>query len=153
MTKSLDLGCGSFPKNPFNADQLFGVDVRDDLEANVKSADLVIDPIPYEDESFEYLTAGLRQLSCPACRRSASADFCGGPRRAPRSCRGPVSVGDAHVDRRSSRRSHRPPLGRCHRPWCSNSTRMPIWSSPPPDRASPPGFRPHAARVGSGPRS
>lgn len=57
MTKSLDLGCGSFPKNPFNADQLFGVDVRDDLEANVKSADLVIDPIPYEDESFEYLTA------------------------------------------------------------------------------------------------
>lgn len=72
MTKSLDLGCGSFPKNSFNADQLFGVDVRDDLKANVKSADLVIDPIPYEDESFEYLTAGLRQLSWPACRRSAS---------------------------------------------------------------------------------
>lgn len=57
MTKSLDMGCGTRPKNPFNADELFGVDVRDDLEANVKKADLVVEPIPYEDASFEYLTA------------------------------------------------------------------------------------------------
>ena len=57
MTKTLDLGCGSKPRNPFGADELFGVDVRSDLEANVKEADLVIGPIPYEDESFEYLTA------------------------------------------------------------------------------------------------
>ncbi len=57
MTKTLDLGCGARPRNPFNADELFGVDVRDDLEANVKRADLTIEPIPYEDASFEYLTA------------------------------------------------------------------------------------------------
>ena len=57
MTKSLDLGCGAKPKNPFNADEVFGIDVRDDLEANIKRADLVIEPIPFEDDSFEYVTA------------------------------------------------------------------------------------------------
>ncbi|MBI5920071.1 MAG: class I SAM-dependent methyltransferase [Betaproteobacteria bacterium] len=57
MTRSLDLGCGSSPKNPFNADELFGVDVREDLEANIKRADLVIEPIPFEDDAFEYVTA------------------------------------------------------------------------------------------------
>lgn len=57
MTKTLDLGCGSRPKNPFNADELFGVDVRDDLTGNIRAADLVIEPIPFEDESFEFVTA------------------------------------------------------------------------------------------------
>jgi len=27
-TKTLDLGCGVNPRNPFNADELFGVDIR-----------------------------------------------------------------------------------------------------------------------------
>jgi hypothetical protein len=33
MTKSLDLGCGIGPKNPFGADELFGIDfdMRSDL--------------------------------------------------------------------------------------------------------------------------
>lgn len=57
MTKSLDLGCGREPKNPFNANETFGIDVRDDLSANIKRADLVLEPIPFEDESFEYVTA------------------------------------------------------------------------------------------------
>jgi SAM-dependent methyltransferase len=57
MTKSLDLGCGPNPKNPFNADEVFGIDVRDDLELGIKRADLVIEPIPFPDESFEYITA------------------------------------------------------------------------------------------------
>ena len=57
MTKSLDLGCGMSPKNPFNADEVFGIDVRDDLEANIKRADLVIEPIPFDDDFFEYVTA------------------------------------------------------------------------------------------------
>jgi SAM-dependent methyltransferase len=56
MTRSLDLGCGPQPKNPFNADEVFGVDVRD-LGANIRAADLVIEPIPFEDDSFEYVTA------------------------------------------------------------------------------------------------
>lgn len=80
MTKSLDIGCGTRPKNPFNADELYGVDVRDDLEAHVKKADLVVEPIPYEDESFEYLTAYdfiehiPRVVYAPA-RRNAFVEF------------------------------------------------------------------------------
>ena len=59
MTKSLDLGCGTNPKNPFNADAVFGIDyeLRNDLPPNIRVADLVIEPIPYEDCSFEYVTA------------------------------------------------------------------------------------------------
>ena len=57
MTRSLDLGCGPQPKNPFNADEVFGVDVRDDMEAGIRRADLVVEPIPWEDNSFEYVTA------------------------------------------------------------------------------------------------
>ncbi len=57
MTKSLDLGCGLRPKNPFNADEVFGIDVRDDIPANIRSADLAIEPIPFEDNLFDYVTA------------------------------------------------------------------------------------------------
>ncbi len=57
MTKTLDLGCGAQPKNPFNADEVFGIDVRDDLEANIRRADLIVESIPYEDNSFEYVSA------------------------------------------------------------------------------------------------
>lgn len=57
MSKSLDLGCGPQPKNPFNADELYGIDVRENLEANIRSADLVIEPIPFEDDYFDYVTA------------------------------------------------------------------------------------------------
>lgn len=41
MSKSLDLGCGLQPKNPFNAQEVYGVDVRDDAEAHIVKADLV----------------------------------------------------------------------------------------------------------------
>lgn len=57
MTKSLDLGCGSNPRNPFNADELLGIDVREDLESGIKRADLAIEPIPFDNDSFEYVTA------------------------------------------------------------------------------------------------
>ncbi|CAN7738999.1 class I SAM-dependent methyltransferase [Pseudorhodoferax sp. LjRoot39] len=56
MTKTLDLGCGPEPKNPFNADEVFGVDVRD-LGSNIRAADLVVEPIPFESNAFEYVTA------------------------------------------------------------------------------------------------
>jgi SAM-dependent methyltransferase len=57
MSKTLDLGCGDRPRNPFNADELFGLDVRENLGLNIKSADLVTDPIPYPDASFDFVTA------------------------------------------------------------------------------------------------
>ncbi|MFA6014052.1 MAG: class I SAM-dependent methyltransferase [Gallionellaceae bacterium] len=57
INKSLDIGCGATPKNFFGADLVYGIDVRDDLENHIKRADLVIEPIPYEDDFFEYVTA------------------------------------------------------------------------------------------------
>jgi SAM-dependent methyltransferase len=57
MSKSLDLGCGHNPKNFFNAEEVFGIDIREDLDANIYRADLVVDPIPFPSESFDYVTA------------------------------------------------------------------------------------------------
>lgn len=57
MTKSLDLGCGPDPKNLFQADEVFGIDIRDDLGPHIRMADLVIEPIPFEDNAFDFVTA------------------------------------------------------------------------------------------------
>ena len=57
MTKALDIGCGHSPKNFFNADEVFGIDVRDDVEARIYRADLVIEPIPFLDETYDFVTA------------------------------------------------------------------------------------------------
>ena len=56
-TKTLDLGCGESPKNPFNCTQVYGIDIRENVSENIKSADLAIEPIPFADESFDYVTA------------------------------------------------------------------------------------------------
>ena len=56
-TLSLDLGCGSNPRNPFQATKSFGVDIRGDLEGNISQADLSTDPIPFEDNKFDFCTA------------------------------------------------------------------------------------------------
>lgn len=57
MTKTLDLGCGAKPKNPFNAEEFFGVDVRNDLSMGVVQADLVVEDIPFASNHFDYVTA------------------------------------------------------------------------------------------------
>ncbi len=57
MAKTLDLGCGSVPKNPFNADEFYGIDIREDLQNNIRQADLAIEPIPFENELFDFVTA------------------------------------------------------------------------------------------------
>eukprot|EP01036_Dinobryon_divergens_P016332 gene16332-22134_t len=57
MRKSLDLGCGKNPKNPSNAEEAYGIDVRDDLEAKILKADLVIEPIPFGDNTFDFVSA------------------------------------------------------------------------------------------------
>lgn len=56
-TKCLDLGCGDNPRNFFNADEAYGIDIREDLPRNIKCADLAVESIPYEDDSFDYITA------------------------------------------------------------------------------------------------
>jgi SAM-dependent methyltransferase len=56
-TKTQDLGCGETPKNPFKCDQVYGIDIREHISGNIKSADLAIEPIPFADETFDYVTA------------------------------------------------------------------------------------------------
>lgn len=56
MTKTLDLGCGLNPKNPFKADEIFGVDIRESDE-RVLIADLAIEPIPFGDNFFDFCSA------------------------------------------------------------------------------------------------
>ena len=55
-TKTLDLGSGPNPKNPFSADEVYGVDILGFGNSKIKIADLVIDSIPFEDNTFDYIT-------------------------------------------------------------------------------------------------
>lgn len=57
MTKALDIGCGSQTRNFFNAQEVWGVDVNEDPSARIVKADLVIQPIPFPDGIFDYVTA------------------------------------------------------------------------------------------------
>jgi SAM-dependent methyltransferase len=49
MTISLDLGCGETIRNPYQALQVIGLDIQD--------ADLAIEPIPWANDYFDYVTA------------------------------------------------------------------------------------------------
>ncbi|MFN7631349.1 MAG: methyltransferase domain-containing protein [Cyanobacteriota bacterium] len=55
--KSLDLGCGTSPENPFNAQQVCGCDLRGSLDGSIIAVDLFNKPIPFEANSFDYATA------------------------------------------------------------------------------------------------
>ena len=57
MTKTLDLGCGLNPKNPFNAEEIFGIDLIENHSKNIFRADLAIEPIPFDDGIFDYVSA------------------------------------------------------------------------------------------------
>lgn len=63
MTRHLDLGCGLKPRNPYDATNLHGIDIRsfdtDLIPSNFeyKSANLSIEPIPYEDDYFDSVSA------------------------------------------------------------------------------------------------
>lgn len=56
----LDLGCGYAPKNPYNAEVVFGVDIYPEvvnLGSDFKCANLAIDHIPFEDCLFDSVSA------------------------------------------------------------------------------------------------
>jgi len=57
MTVALDLGCGAEPRNPFDAGTVYGVDLVARPERSVSRADLVVEPIPFLDESVDFITA------------------------------------------------------------------------------------------------
>jgi SAM-dependent methyltransferase len=59
----LDLGCGANPRNPFNAEFLFGIDIMKRVDdAGLKnftyvSANVVLEPIPFPDNTFDSISA------------------------------------------------------------------------------------------------
>jgi len=57
IRKTLDLGCGGIPKNPFGMDEVYGIDIRQDIDHKIYKADLAIDPIPFEDDFFDCVSA------------------------------------------------------------------------------------------------
>ena len=56
MTTSIDLGSGPNPKNPFNADNVIGIDIEK-LSSHVTTCELGYEPIPFANDYFEYCTA------------------------------------------------------------------------------------------------
>ncbi|NJD08703.1 MAG: class I SAM-dependent methyltransferase [Methylococcaceae bacterium] len=57
MSKTLDLGCGPHPQNPYKADEVYGVDIRSGLGPTIACADLAVEPIPFDSEMFDTVTA------------------------------------------------------------------------------------------------
>jgi SAM-dependent methyltransferase len=58
--KHLDLGCGDSPRNPYNAEELFGVDLTlaaTKPEEHFKICNLVCEPIPFADSYFDSVSA------------------------------------------------------------------------------------------------
>ena len=52
--RHLDLGSGSTPKNPYHADEVFGIDLNEYPDCpNVAKANLALDPIPYSTDYFD----------------------------------------------------------------------------------------------------
>lgn len=56
-SKSLDLGCGFIPSNPFRADNIYGLDLYEDLEKKIYKCNLGFEKLPFDDNSFDYITA------------------------------------------------------------------------------------------------
>jgi SAM-dependent methyltransferase len=56
-TSTLDLGCGLNPQNPFCAERVYGIDIRDNPSKYIKCADLTVEPIPFADNAFDFITA------------------------------------------------------------------------------------------------
>ena len=57
VTKSLDLGCGLNIRNPFNLDEVYGIDIRERNEPNIRTCDLAIEEIPFPDDYFDAISA------------------------------------------------------------------------------------------------
>ena len=55
--RTLDLGSGDQPRNPFGAEHISGCDIREDLSRHVLKADLTLEPIPFDSESLDFVTA------------------------------------------------------------------------------------------------
>jgi SAM-dependent methyltransferase len=60
ITRHLDLGCGDKPRNPYQCDELHGIDIFPRHEPGsyeIRKANLSLEPIPYPDNYFDSVSA------------------------------------------------------------------------------------------------
>ncbi len=60
ITKHLDLGCGYAPRNPYGQDEIWGIDISQEvlqLSGKIKYSDLSVEKIPFEDNNFDSVSA------------------------------------------------------------------------------------------------
>jgi len=58
--KHLDLGCGDKPRNPYDADELFGLDIHPavtSLGPNFKCSNIAMDVLPFDSGFFDSVSA------------------------------------------------------------------------------------------------
>ncbi len=58
-SRHLDIGCGRIPRNPFNHEELHGIDVMD-LQTDAcryQKVNVVLEKLPYEDNFFDAVSA------------------------------------------------------------------------------------------------
>jgi SAM-dependent methyltransferase len=58
-TKHLDIGCGSSPRNPFNCDELYGVDIieQNSVDFTYKQCNVIFNTLPFNDSTFDSVSA------------------------------------------------------------------------------------------------
>lgn len=57
-TTHLDIGCGPVPRNPYQRQQMFGVDLSGSVDGGpIRRANLVTQPIPFASDSFDSVSA------------------------------------------------------------------------------------------------
>lgn len=56
-TKTLDLGCGPYLQNEFQADEIFGVDLEIQNNRRILQKNLATGQIPFRKNTFDYVTA------------------------------------------------------------------------------------------------
>ena len=57
--KHLDVGCGSQPRNPFDSEELYGIDIIEQSsdDFHYVQSNIVLDPLPFEDSTFDSISA------------------------------------------------------------------------------------------------
>jgi len=58
-TKHLDIGCGSAPRNPFNCDELYGVDIIEQKVGDFiyEQCNVVLERLPFKESTFDSVSA------------------------------------------------------------------------------------------------
>jgi SAM-dependent methyltransferase len=75
MTNHLDIGCGDRPRNPYNQDMVWGVDITSDGIPNIKLCNVALEKIPFDNNFFDSVSAYDFLEHLPRLLPAASGQF------------------------------------------------------------------------------